>query len=373
MFYFFPTSYQLVALAAINRCKAYIRGLSELGVETAVVCYGDEKAYAEEKLPNIKYEIFRNPFRNKWLSYIPQTLYVIWLLLKLRKGDTCYFYGGTWLWYQVLRWKKGVKVYVEFTEKPEIVGLGGKFLTPSYEKFYKACPKLSGMFVISTALRDWFVSKGVPQEKMNIINVIVDSTRFEGLTRQPSERYIAYCGTASNNKDGVDMLIKAFAITSKSHPDVKLYIMGKTPDPNQAFENGELVKRLGIADKVVFTGPVPMERMPQMLRNAEVCALARPDNEQARFGFATKMGEYLLSGNPVVVTAVGDFPLFLKDGDSALLVEPGNVEDFAAKLSWALDNPDEAKQIGTRGAEVALRSFNYFNETQKMAKIMSLC
>lgn len=367
MFYFVPAPYQPnVAQAAINRCKAYLRGFSELGTMTTVICYGEDKKYAEIQLPHINYSCFRTPFTNKWLSYIPKSFFVIWLLLKLKKDDVILFYGSDWLWFQIIKWKKNVKIYVERTEKPEIVGLGGKFLTPTYKAYYKACAKLDGMFVISTALKEWFVSKGVDKSRIRIINVIVDPKRFEGLEKQHDQRYVAYCGTASNNKDGVDLLIKSFALISSKHPDVYLYIIGRTPDKTQSFENAKLVRDLGIEEKVVFTGSVNMEKMPQILFNAEICALARPNNEQARYGFATKMGEYLLSGRPVVLTKVGDFPLFLKDGVSALLADPDSINSFACKLDWALSNVEEAEKIGLQGKEVAYKSFNYLIETKKI-------
>ena len=372
MFYFVPISYNHLAAASINRCKAYINGFSQLGVETTVVYFGNKQEYAENELPHIKFSYFKNPFANKWLSYISQSLYVIWFLLRLKKGDAVFFYGSAWLWYQVVKWKKGVRVYVEYNEKNEIVGIGGKFLTPSFENFYKACVKLDGVFVISTALREWYVSKGIDRDRIEIINVIVDFKRFEGLQKQQCERYVAYCGTATNNKDGGDQLIKAFALVAGKHPDVKLYIIGKTPDNHQAFDNARLVDNLGLTDRVIFTGPVAIETMPQMLINAEVCALARPDNEQARYGFATKMGEYLLSGNPVVVTKVGDFPLFLKDGESALLADADDVNSFANKVDWCLTNVEEAKKIGARGKQVAYKYFNYITETKKIVDFIRL-
>lgn len=69
--------------------------------------------------------------------------------------------------------------------------------------------------------------------------------------------------------------------------------------------------------------------MPQMLKNAEALVLDRPNSLQAQYGFPTKLGEYLLTGNPVVVTKVGDIPLYLKDGVSALLSEDRNPKEFA--------------------------------------------
>ena len=200
----------------------------------------------------------------------------------------------------------------------------------------------------------------------------VDPSRFEGLKKEQTERYIAYCGKATNNKDGVDQLIKAFAITSNTHPDVKLYIIGTPPKRADLSGNLELVESLDITGKVVFTGIIPSEQIPQVLMNAEVLALARPENMQAKYGFPTKLGEYLLTGNPVVATSVGDIPLFLRDGESALLADASSINDFASKLNWILDNPESAYLIGQRGKNVAMNYFNTQIESTKMLRLMKI-
>ena len=119
-----------------------------------------------------------------------------------------------------------------------------------------------------------------------------------------------------------------------------------------------------------FKGVIPAEQMPQMLKNACVLVLARPDSLQAQCGFPTKLGEYLLTGNPVVVTRVGDIPLFLENQKTALLAEQRNPGDFAEKVLWAIEHPKEAELIGLAGREVALKEFNYRTETKKILNII---
>jgi glycosyltransferase involved in cell wall biosynthesis len=236
--------------------------------------------------------------------------------------------------------------------------------------FLDACRRISGMIVISQGLKQYYISNGCHPEKVHVINMIVDSTRFKDLQKKPSEPYIAYCGTASNTKDGVDQLIKAFALVLKHHPEYKLYIIGSTPSKKQRFDNYELTKELEIENNVVFTGVVPAEQMPQILKNATILALDRPNNLQAKYGFPTKLGEYLLTGNPVVVTDVGDISLFLKDGESALIATPDDMEDFAKKLCWTIEHPEESKNIGEQGRVVAEKHFNYLAETKKISQII---
>ena len=201
--------------------------------------------------------------------------------------------------------------------------------------------------------------------------MVADPARFNNLVKQQTEPYIAYCGTATNTKDGVDELIKAFAKTVARHPEYKLYIIGSTPSKKQRFDNYELVRELGIDKNVKFTGVVPSSAIPQMLKNASILALDRPNNLQAKYGFPTKLGEYLLTANPVVITSVGDIPLFLKDNESALIAKPQDAKCFSDKLSWAIDHPQEASAIGLKGKQVCEEHFNSMIETKKIIDIIS--
>ena len=357
--------------AETNRYLGLLKTLSESKIETEVVFFSsDNNNSVALEMPHIHYHYLWkkfNPKNNRLKQLLSHFYFSRKFIAMLKEGDCVYLYGCNELIPKLVN-KKGIKVYQERTEHPFVSKM--RFL--NMEKYLYACTLLDGLFVITTALKDYFISIGTPANKVHVINMTVDPTRFDGLKKEKTERYIAYCGKATNNKDGVDQLIKAFANTSKTHPDVKLYIIGTPPKRADQSGNLELVERLGISDKVVFTGIIPSEQIPQVLLNAEVLALARPDNMQAKYGFPTKHGEYLLTGNPVAITSVGDIPLFLKNGESALISNPDSVDDFALNLSWALDNPDNAKKIGETGKKIALANFIAENEYNKLIKVIGL-
>ena len=81
-------------------------------------------------------------------------------------------------------------------------------------------------------------------------------------------------------------------------------------------------------------------------------------------------GEYLATGNPVVVTAVGEIPLFLKDRVNAILATPGDPEDFAYQLCWVADNYEQAKQIGLNGKLLSNEAFNYSVQTKNALRYL---
>lgn len=353
--------------APTNRLLSFLKGLDELGVGIELVfIYPNDK---HSKLDTDAYKNVKVTYlwegrrsHSKLMKYLRSFVDAARYAKKIQAKSQVLLIGAS-EYLPFFAKRKDLAVYQERTEHYDVVKLRPGFLQ---HRYMRSIPQLKGMFVISTALQEAYKAAGA--KDVQILNMTVDANRFSNLKKATNETYIAYCGTASNNKDGVDDLIKAFAIVVKTHPDVKLKIMGKAPSKDDESGNLKLVESLGINDSVDFTGIIPAAEMPQMLKNATVVALARPDSLQAQCGFPTKLGEYLLSENPVVVTKVGDIPLFLKDGETALLSQDRDPEEFASKLLWALDNPKEAAEIGHRGAQVAMKAFNYRTEAEKIVR-----
>lgn len=373
MFYFLYYSY-VPNTASFNRALSYFRSLDKFQVHATIVFLMPDarknKLTEEFKYVEVKYLWDKCNIHSSYLKYLSYYINCSRFLSLLKKGDAVYIDGLEKISKKVLK-KPGVKLFIESTECPEVYS----YLNPIHEtkpnEFIDICKKADGLFVISTGLKDYYSQKGVDRDRIHIINMTVDPSRFSDITNsEPSQKYIAYCGTVSNNKDGVDHLIKAYGIFAKSHPEVKLYIIGNVPSKEEECGNLQLIKELGLEENIVLTGLVSAERMPQLLKDASLLALARPDNIQAKYGFPTKLGEYLMTENPVVVTTVGDIPLFLEDGNSALMAPPEDDSAFAEKMVWAIENPEESNKIGKRGRLVAEQSFNAGTETKKMIKIM---
>ena len=363
--------------AVSNRLLGYIKAIDEMKIAvdvTVVFFLPDENcSKIKDKFHHVKIEYLWDKYKSTNLFVKAFFFYINkWKFSRrLKEGDIIYTYQCNCLTNIGTSHSK-VKCFAERTEHPKVSsGYNSRLVALSPKRYNKTLMGLDGLFVISTPLKDYFISEGISESKIHIINMTVDPKRFISLKKQQVDiKYIAYCGTASNNKDGVDELIKAFAIIAHQYDDIKLMIIGKTPSKVDESGNLSLIKQLGIKDKVIFTGIVESERIPQLLKNAEVLALARPDSLQAQCGFPTKLGEYLLTGNPVVVTKVGDIPKFLVHEESALLANQRDPKDFAKKIKWVLDNPVLAKKIGENGAKLALREFNNVHETHKMISVI---
>ena len=363
-------------LAPNNHYMGWLKSFDELGVNATVVNIrpNDDFERMPEVYKNLKIvNLWDNPFfrvRNRQLRFLVHQFNVWRFCRKVKAGDTVWIYDLPEAVIK-LAGRKDVHVFNEVTEHPEI-GADSARAKERARKRVEAIKKIDGLFVISTKLKQAYVDRGVDAGKIHIINMTVDADRFNGLQKQGDEKSIVFCGHGANNKDGVDQLIKAFAKVHEQHSEFLLKIIGPAPQRGDASGNVELVERLGLTESVIFCGRKSPDEVPQLLKNATILALDRPDSLQAQNGFPTKLGEYLLTENPVCVTNVGDIPLFLKNGESALIAEHDNVEDFATKLLWAINHPSEAYEIGRRGADVARIHFNVMTEAKKMIDVMRL-
>ena len=232
--------------------------------------------------------------------------------------------------------------------------------------------RATGMMVISGALKGYFEEKGI--RKVAVVNMFVDSERFHNSSQiKQDDLYIGYCGTISPFKDGVDVLLKAFAFFHKSHQDYRLKIIGGFESKHAEDYLKRLVDDLHIIDYVDFVGKVRPEQMPDLLCGAQMLALARPKNDQSKYGFPTKLGEYLATGKPIVATKVGEIGFFLHDGINCRLVEPDNPEAFANAMSWVADHYVDALRLGERGKELTIREFSSIEQSKHALAFMETC
>jgi glycosyltransferase involved in cell wall biosynthesis len=215
--------------------------------------------------------------------------------------------------------------------------------------------RLDRTFVISRYLEE-FMAPYTRRERVRRLPPMVDSTFFDveppadflttrhGIT---SGSVILYAGAFFDN-EGVPKLLQAVPAVLAVHPDARFLIVGGHPK-EALHELRTQAARLRIEDQVVFAGIAPSLDMPLYFRSARILVAPKADSVLNRAGVPTKLVEYLASGRPVVISAVGDIPLMVEDGQEAILVPPDDPAALADALSALLADPVRAREIGERG------------------------
>lgn len=369
--------------AAVNRHLAYSKGLTELGHEVVFLLLEKQQWEGNEIILNNTKFIAINQIEKKHFSKIKKIRLhfksvhkVINVLNKEAKAEKALsalilLDTRASILIPLLRKGKklGLKIFHERTEYPSEVivkSISRKIDLAIYLRF--VIKRFDGLFVINNALKKYFST--LTNSKIIIANMIVDPSRFEQLPDKPnnSKTIITYCGSLEGEKDGVPILIKSFSIIANKFPHVRLQIVGSLDNEKTKQKMQSLVHELNIESRVVFTGFVGRKDMPKILKNSDILALARPNNKQAEGGFPTKLGEYMATGNPVVITNVGEIGLFLKDKVNAYIAEPDSPEKFSAKLVEALLDQNKIK-IGLEGQKLVYNEFNYLTQAKKLEKL----
>ena len=341
--------------ASVQRLTAEANEFQRLGCEVVLII--SHKDYIDEVPGGFRF--IQLPYSSKDVVF--SSLRFIKAIKKESTPNSAVLLIGAPLYGCLIQ--KKYNVFVEDTEIP-LFGLHASLIKRIYTYISNlTLLKAKGVMLISNNLIEFWRDHGI--KNMEQINMFVDTTRFEGLEKKSTEKYVGYCGFISVHKDGVNDLIYAFSLFSIKHPDYKLMIIGPFQNDYVRDTLISLVKRMRLENRVIFTGAITPAQMPQLLYDAEILALARPNNLQAKYGFPTKLGEYLATGNPVCVTKVGDIPHFLHDGINAFMAEPDNPKSFANALCRVADDIENAKKIGLEGKKLVYKEFSSKIQAEK--------
>jgi glycosyltransferase involved in cell wall biosynthesis len=218
------------------------------------------------------------------------------------------------------------------------------------------------IIAVSDEVAAYIASRGVRQRNILVIPNGVDTTRFhpdaggEAVRRKLGLGVDPVIGFIGSFKPwhGVGFLIDAFAAMATRHPKVRLLCVGEGPELEAARLE---VARLGLEDRVAFTGRVPHADIPAHLAAMDVSvAPYLPDRD---FYFSPlKVVEALAAGTPVVATRVGQLELLVEHGTTGFLFEPGDQADFIAKT---LDLVGDATRRLTMSAAARGRALSDFS------------
>ena len=184
-----------------------------------------------------------------------------------------------------------------------------------------------------------------PRKKVEVVYNAVRLERFEdapppGLREQldlgRGLPVVLTCARLDEQK-GHDVLLRAAA----QLPEVAFALAGEGPE---RVRLEALAGELGIANRVLFLGY--RTDIPQLLAACDVFAL--PSLYE---GSSLAVLEAMAARRPVVSSAIGGTDELIEDGESGILVAPGEVEPLTAALRQLLADGEQRERLGRRARE----------------------
>ncbi len=226
------------------------------------------------------------------------------------------------------------------------------------------------VLTVSLSFRQQLQAKGVPGGKIEIVHNAIQpgwgaqARRPETAAQlraemdiEPNRRVILSVGRLSREKDHLGLLdaFSRMPETLSAH----LVIVG---DGTERRRIEQRIETLGLTRSVTLTGQRDSAEPYYGIANLAVL----PSWSE---GSPNALLEAMAAGVPVTATAVGGIPEMVTDGETALLVPPGDSKALAEVMQRLLENPSLAAGLVAQGQKAIRERFAPEERTRRLVDV----
>jgi glycosyltransferase involved in cell wall biosynthesis/2-polyprenyl-3-methyl-5-hydroxy-6-metoxy-1,4-benzoquinol methylase len=215
--------------------------------------------------------------------------------------------------------------------------------------------------VVSRALQEELVPRGVPPERILVNPNAVDPARYHpAIDGEPIRRrlgleeklVIGFIGTFGP-WHGAEVLAQAVRPVTALLPQAHFLFIGAGGGLPKVQS---IISEAGVAGHVTFTGLVPQEEGPSYLAACDILASPHVGNPDGTpfFGSPTKLFEYMAMGKGIVASDLEQIGEVLSHGKTAWLVPAGNPAALTDGICTLADDPNLRRALGEAARDEAV-------------------
>ncbi|MDD3725748.1 MAG: glycosyltransferase family 4 protein [Candidatus Ratteibacteria bacterium] len=249
---------------------------------------------------------------------------------------------------------------------------------PFFKNFlYITAEKVASLFTdrficVGEIMKERYLEAGIGKESQYTViysgfdirpYLEAEKTRYEKrrqLGIKDSEKVIGMVGRLFYLK-GQEYLIHTFAEIVKEYPDVKLLLVGDGILRKQ-LENYASEK--GVLPKVIFTGLVPPEEIPEYIAVMDILA-----HTSLREGLPKAVAQGFAGGKPVVAFDVDGAKELVVNNKTGYLIPPKDVAMLREKLLYLLKNQEISYKMGEEGRRIVKELFPVEKMVDKIEQV----
>lgn len=231
------------------------------------------------------------------------------------------------------------------------------------------------VLVVSAPLREYVLGTGVQPERVHVLPNGVDEALFVPADRSEAARtrwrlghgpIVGFVG-GLRPWHGVRALPALLKRLLASHPDLQMVIAGDGP---LRRELSEAFARKGLTAHAVFTGTLPHEDVPDLVRLFDI-ALAPYDAADHLFYFSPlKLFEYMACGVPVVAAGLGQIRDVVIPDETGVLYAPGDLAALTDACERLLEDPERRVRLGRAASEAVHRQFTWKENARRVIELV---
>ncbi len=205
---------------------------------------------------------------------------------------------------------------------------------------------------------------GIPPGKISFLpngmdtewaDAAVDRDEARRALRLPLDRILIVTFSRLVKSKRIELLLRAATMMDPGLLERTAIVIGGD-GPERAFLESE-ARRLGLADRVIFTGVIPHRNVVDFLKASDVFAAT---NELTNMSLPPS--EAILCGVPVVAFDVSGTAEVVRDGETGLLVANGDVGGFARALERLVRDGELRERLGRQAASFGRGYFMSWDE-----------
>ncbi|MFQ5603844.1 MAG: glycosyltransferase [bacterium] len=204
--------------------------------------------------------------------------------------------------------------------------------------------------------------------KIHVVHCGVDVDEFTPSQKIKNGRpFQILCVASFEEVKGHQYLVEACKLLVKDGISFQCHLVGYGPLKNKVRRQ---VKEAGLQDKILIYSALPRPEILKMHALADVKVLPSvPTRQGKREGIPVVLMEAMASGLAVVSSKLSGIPELVENGETGLLVAPGDVPALADALKWLSMDPILRKKMGEAARERVVRKFNLHKNARKLAHL----
>jgi glycosyltransferase involved in cell wall biosynthesis len=202
------------------------------------------------------------------------------------------------------------------------------------------------LIAVSQEVANYLDRTGVDSSRVHVVPNGVDVDRFRvasppDCTSQARPITIGFVGSLKP-WHGLSVMVDAFAAFHSRIPNSQLLIVGDGPERATLEVN---LAMHGLTAAARLCGAVSPDQVPDLLSKMDVAVAPYPQLPNFYFS-PLKVFEYMAAGRAVVASRIGQIEQLITDGESGLLVLPGDSAALASALEYLALRPELRARLG---------------------------
>lgn len=219
-------------------------------------------------------------------------------------------------------------------------------------------PKLSGI-IAQTPM--WYKKAKKSKIKSVYIPGIVDTKQpyRRNITNINSKINITFLGTL-RKRELPAVIFRALSLCLKKNLSFDFKIIGNQQNKESTNWIRKLKNYDNLNEHTSLLGFISDKEKHKILCNSDVFIMLRPNNNETKHLFPSRVPELMSSGNPVILTKTPSFNFFFKENHGVKFISDKNLSEDLSKLIMELaNNPKIRFEIGKKGRAYSKKFFSY--------------